>query len=167
MFFCWPCRRTLVFAGEKSDFGLSDIIFDLLSKKKNHVTNSPPGVCTWWKVSPTKTTLLSRWEVIVNKTWQKVVENDRLGERSSNPVSILRFDNSIESYLKKTDFPKIFQTTDFSNDDKSFRDWHFSKKLGFGLLRSARISQKNLNPKKMNVNYRICFVKIFLIDFGN
>jgi len=46
-------------------------------------------------------------------------------------MSILRSENSTKSYLKKIGFPKILQTTDFSNVDKPFRDWHFSKNIQF------------------------------------
>jgi len=73
-------------------------------------------------VSPTKTPLTPVGRVRVVKNSQKVVENDRLGERSSNPVSIFIFTNSIKSYLKKTDFLLISKIFSKKNSDLDFPD---------------------------------------------
>jgi len=101
-----------VFAFEKSDFGLSDIIFDALSGKKNHVANSslvtPRGVYVAGKCLRRKSPPLplGGLEFSWQKLAKKVVKSDRLGERSSNPMSIFIFDNFIKSYWKKLIFQK-------------------------------------------------------------
>jgi len=117
-------------------------------KKKFHVTNSPSGVCTWWKVSPTKTPSSPVGTVRVDKNWQKVVEMTALARGVR--IRCLFWDLRTLSKViwKKTDFPKYFKPPIFQMTISLSEIDIFQKKLGFDLFRSARISEKNRNPKK-------------------
>jgi len=71
--------------------------------------NRPLGGATASKVSPVKTPSAPLKLHIFVKNPQKVVENERIGERSSNPVFIFIFNDFGENGFIKTDFSKIFQ----------------------------------------------------------
>jgi hypothetical protein len=79
-----------------------------------------------------RNTLLSRWDGQSCQTFTKVLENDRLDERSSNPVSLSSQNGSVKSYFEKTGLskrliaiffyhliPKLFskKTSDFDFSD--------------------------------------------------
>jgi hypothetical protein len=80
------------------------------------------------ELSPTKTpSSPAEWVKDIRNS-QKVVENNRLGEGSSNPVSIIIFNNLIRNDFLKTDFPKKFQSDRLENQLQLFIESRFFKK---------------------------------------
>jgi len=97
---------------------------------------SPECVYVAKIVSDKTTALLSSWKgYTAVKISQKVVENDRLGELSSNLVFVFSFTESIWTNLI---FPKNFRTPNTLKSITFDSPKNFQKDLGFELFMSEK-----------------------------